>query len=181
MALPTAADDPAPTVQKPAPAFTLTDVDEKKRSLAEFRGRRVALFFFCGCSWCADIGKEWAQLQRSDALPKPGSSEKSPITLVVNSGLNAAVTRTLAANYELDLTQTVLLPDPEMQVTKSVYRVDPCPRAFIIDGKGILRYTNNSEEDAPRKVPALAIVSRALDALRASEPAKSGPEKAPPR
>jgi hypothetical protein len=57
-----------------------------------------------------------------------------------NSGLNAEVTRTLAANCGLDLTQTVLLPDPEMQVTKSVYKVDPCPREI------------DASLDSPRRV-----------------------------
>jgi len=32
-----------------------------------------------------------------------------------------------------------------------------------------VRYTNNHKDDAPRKAPALAIVSRTIDAVRACE------------
>ncbi len=187
LASPAAADEPAPTVGRPVPSFTLPDVDGKKRPLSEFRGRRVALFFFCGCSWCADIGKEWASLQRGGALAENGTTQQNgpegrvskqaaakdaPVTLVVYSELSAESSRTLASYCGLDLAQTVLLPDPAMEVTQGIYKADPCPRVFIVDAAGNLRYTNNSKDDAPRKAPALVIVSRAVDALRSSAPAK---------
>src|SRR5262245_40132676 len=78
------ADRPAPGVGSIAPAFTLADVEGKKRSLAEFHGRRVALFFFCGCSWCAAVAKEWGPLQRGGALEEKGV--KPPVTVIVYEG-----------------------------------------------------------------------------------------------
>jgi len=92
--------------------------------------------------------------------------EKTPITLVVNSGMDAAATRALTAAYGLDPKQTVLLPEPDMKVTETLYQADPCPRVFFLDGGVIVRYTNDGAEDGPRKGPALIIVSRALNALR---------------
>jgi len=178
----------APTKGKPAPGFALADGEGKNRTLSEFRGRPVALFFFCGCSWCADVGKEWAQMQRGGALATPSPSKgKTPITLVVNSGMDAVATRSLTAAYGLDPKQTVLLPEPDMTVTETLYQADPCPRVFIVDGGGIVRYTNDGPEDGPRKGPALIIVSRALDALRsAAAPAapansKTAPSKSRPK
>jgi peroxiredoxin len=159
-----------PAVGQPAPAFTLTDDQGKPRQLVEFKGRRVALYFFCGCSWCLDVAKEWAVLQRAGALAEKGTANGRPATLVVYSGLDAAAARQLAAAAGLDRTQTTLLPDPEETVAEPIYHAEPCPRVFVLDERGILRYTNNAEVDAPRKAPAAAIVARALDALRAAAP-----------
>lgn len=186
----------APAVKKPAPVFTLVDTQGQKRKLAEFRGRPITLFFFCGCQWCHECGQAWSQLQRSGALPQPGATsgkqgdssiERSPLTLVVFQG-DAEAACGFAAETGLDLKQTVLLPDPNLAVTQT-YRALPCPRAFVLDGQGLVRYTNNHADDAPQKAPALAIVSRVVDALRAcaANPApaptqtKSPPKHAPQR
>jgi peroxiredoxin len=163
-----AAADIAPATGHPAPAFVLSDVNGKKRSLAEFRGRPVALFFFCGCSWCADVAREWATLQRSHALDQSHSgSLKAPITLIVYQG-GVEEARSLAAAYGLDPAETVLLPDPQLTVTLQTYNADPCPRVFVVDRKGILRYSNTGKDDLARKAPAMVIVSRTIDALRAA-------------
>jgi len=171
------ADGAAPAVGRAAPTFRLVGTDRKPHSLAEFKGRRVALFFFCGCTWCADVAREWASLQRGGALAEsaPGGSTRDgaaraaadgpPVTILIGSGLDAEGCQGLASRAGLDLTQTVLLPDPDASVVR-VYNADPCPRVFVIDAGGILRYTNNGKDDTPRKAPALAIVSHALDALR---------------
>lgn len=169
------AEDAPPAVGKPAPAFSLRDVNQKARSLAEFKGRRVALLFFCGCSWCIDVAREWGSLQRSGALAEAnparnaaGRAAAPPITVIVGSTLDADGCRGFATRTELDLTQTVLLPDPDGTVVEA-YHADPCPRVFVIGPDGVVRYINNGKDDAPRKAPALAIVSRALDALRAAQ------------
>jgi hypothetical protein len=134
----------------------------------------VALFFFCGCSWCRDVAKEWAILQRAGTLVEKEKKNGRPATLVVYSGLDAAAARRLAAAAGLDRSQTTLLPDPEESVTEPIYHAEPCPRVFVLDERGSLRYTNNGEDDAPRKAPAAAIVARALDALRTGGPGAPG-------
>ena len=161
-------DSPALKVEtrRIAPVFTLADLAGKKRSLSQYRGRPVALFFFCGCSWCTECAEEWGPLQRGGALPAAPAPAKPPITLVVYSGDNTAL-RYSAARWGLDKDKTVLLPDPGMRVTK-VYKADPCPRVFILDGEGVVRYTNDHKDDRPREAPALVIVSRTIDALRSA-------------
>lgn len=168
--LSTAEGQKAPVVKKPAPVFTLTDAQGHKRSLADFRGHPVALFFFCGCKWCHECADAWGQLQRGDALAVPASGGKSsvkdmPRTVVVFQG-DAESVRAFATQTGLDTAQTVLLPDPNIEVTMR-YQALPCPRVYVLDKQGILRYTNNHADDAPQKAPALAIVSRAVEALRA--------------
>ncbi len=90
---------------------------------------------------------------------------QDPITLVIFSG-DASAARSFAQETGLDPAQTVLLPDPRMQVTQTLYHADPCPRLFVLNRRGQVHYTNTHADDAPRTAPALAIASRALDALR---------------
>jgi hypothetical protein len=165
-----------PRTGQPAPAFTLPDTGDKKRSLSEFCGREAALFFFCGCHWCLDVAKEWSALQRGGALTAEETGRKPPVTLVVYSGLSRDAARHLSTLGGLEPAQTVTLPDLKMAVSRGVYRAEPCPRVFVIDRQGLLRYTNDRPEDAPRTAPAALLAARTLDALReAAAPAKPGP------
>ncbi|HEX5323361.1 MAG TPA: redoxin domain-containing protein [Capsulimonadaceae bacterium] len=155
-----------------APAFTLAGADGKQHQLSDYRGRPVVLFFYCGCQWCQQCAQAWGQMQRGGGLaPEPTNTkpgQPGPITLVVFAG-DAPSVRGFADQEGLDPAQTVLLPDEEMHVTLDAYHAEPCPRVFVLDGKGIVRYTNNHKDDAPRKAPALAIVSHVIDAVRACE------------
>jgi hypothetical protein len=164
-----------PVLKQLAPEFQLPDTEKKLRKLSEFRGRPVALFFFCGCSWCADVAREWAALQRGGALP--AGRRGGPVTVVVYAGLDAEAARNLAAAAGLDPARTVLLPDPDSHVSARRYQVDPCPRAFVVDAAGVLRYTNQGADEAPRVAPGLVIASRTRDALQAAAPASSGTRK----
>lgn len=167
---------PKRAILQPAPDFRLQDADGKPQRLAQYRGRPVTLFFFCGCEWCARCAKMWGQFQRSGVLQSAASSPRSvsgasadPATLIVFSGDGAAA-RAFALAQGMDLAQTVLLPDTTMQVTQTLYNAEPCPRVFVVDPQGLLRYTNDHPDDAARKDSEAIIVSRALDALRSHRP-----------
>lgn len=168
---------PAPKAAKLslAPDFHLRDADGKPQRLTQYRGRPVALFFFCGCEWCARCAKMWGQFQRSGVLKakilpagraaNASASPANPTTLIVFSGDGAAA-HAFAQQQGMDLTQTVLLPDISMQVTQTLYHAEPCPRVFVVDPQGFVRYTNDHPDDAARKSSEVVIVSRALDAVR---------------
>ena len=143
-----------PTAGQPAPTFALRDAQGKPFSLAATQGRPVALFFFCGCPWCADAARAWGQAQRK------GSAR----ALVVFAGTGAEA-RAFAARSGLDGAQTTLLPDPESKLTEGVYKLNSCPRVFALNREGLIRYTNNHADDRPRQAPAKIIVLRALEAL----------------
>jgi len=152
------------------PNFTLTDADGKKVSLADYRGRPVALYFFCNCKWCHKYAHLWGTFQRGGALvPAHGPA---PVTLVVFSD-DASGAKQFAEVTGLAQTDTVLLPDmpDNLHVTDELYNAEPCPRVFVIDPSGKLVYTNNHKDDAPR-LPNddMLIASRALSALRQAEP-----------
>jgi len=144
--------------------FSLTDTNGKTQTLAAQHGHPVVLFFFCGCNWCAAVGKQWGQLQHQGALA-PGKGQVQPITMVVYSG-DADSVRSFANEAGLDLKQTILLPDPTMKVTLE-YKSDTCPRVFVINPAGAVTYTNNHKDDQARKAPAEVIADLALSSVRA--------------
>lgn len=171
-----ASPKPESTADKPFPAqnFTLTDIDGVKHSLADYRGRTVALFFFCGCQWCHEVAGQWSTMQRAGALPKTGTA-KDPITLIVFSA-DADGAKQFAHETALDMSSTVMLTDEDLAVTMSkAYNAEPCPRVFVIDPGGNVVYTNDHKDDAARVAPASIIASRALGAVvnAANQPAKS--------
>ncbi len=147
-----------------APAFTLADTAGVKHSLSDYHGHPITLFFYCGCEWCHRAATVWGQFQRGNVLP-PDHTGQPASTLIVFSG-DASAAGQFRDETGLDPNSTVLLPDPDMDVTLGKYNAEPCPRVFVIDPNGHIAYTNNHADDAPRKASALAIASRALDALR---------------
>ena len=57
-----------------APPFTRADTTGKLFSLTAARGHPLALFFFCGCPWCADVAQGWSR----------GSARRDPSRLHPN-------------------------------------------------------------------------------------------------
>ncbi len=152
----------APQAGKLAPAFTLADAHGKSFSLTSVQGHPVALFFFCGCPWCAEVAHAWGKIQHDRHLPK------STQTLIVFAG-SPADALNFAAKNGLDRKQTTLLPDPDSALTENVYKLTSCPRAFALGRDGVIHYTNDHPDDQPRVVPAKTIVSRTLTALAHAE------------
>lgn len=168
---------PAKAKPKAAPNFTLPDADGKSRTLAEFRGRPVTLFFYCGCEWCHKVSTLWGQFERGGALPK-GAPGKPPATLIVYAG-DAAGVKQFANETGISGSETVLLTDPQLDVTISKFDAEPCPRVFVIDPAGKIVYTNNHKDDAARQASEMVIASRALDALRKCTPSATSAQSAP--
>lgn len=153
-ASPTPTAAAAPQAGQPAPAFALPDAQGRPFSLAATQGRPAALFFFCGCPWCADVAHVWGQVQRKGIAR----------TVVVFAGTGAEA-QAFAARSGLDARQTTLVPDPDSKLTEGVYRLNSCPRAFALDPAGGIRYTNDHADDQPRLAPAKTIAGHTLRAL----------------
>ena len=171
----------APAVSRAVPAFTLKDAEGKARTLQAFRGRPVILYFFCPCADCHRVAEMWGQAQRgmagaaglagansktpADAAAKAKSAAKAPVTLVAFAG-EAAEAEAFRAETGMDAAQTVLLADSDSKVAQT-YDAIPCPRVFVLDAGGILRYTNLNPDAKIRVIEPATVVSRVLDALRA--------------
>lgn len=147
-----------PILGKPLTSFSLTDTGGKRRTLTSFRGRPVVLCFFCGCQACRQVALQWAQLQRGRTLPK------NSLTLIIFQGTSIEL-KQLVKHAALDLKQTILFSDTTGRVSTDLYHADPCPRLFVLDSSGILRYANFGPDDSPQEAPASLIVAKALDAL----------------
>ncbi len=177
-----------PHAGMPAPAFHLQDMQGHPCSLADFRGRTITLCFFCGCQPCHDFARAWGEIQTSDALPHDlppksapkgkgkgttAASPRPPLTLIVFFG-DAQTAHEFDIQTGLDDEQTRILCDPMLSLAR-VYSAEPCPRLFVIDTHGVIRYTNNHADDAPLKASADLLVARVVDSLRActAPPAKS--------
>src|SRR5579871_2918654 len=76
-----------PASGKPFPDFRLPDAEGQTRSLAELKGKPVALFFFCGCERCQRCALTWGQLQQGGALTATASpsanGERGPANTVI--------------------------------------------------------------------------------------------------
>jgi peroxiredoxin len=159
---PTISKDPPVERGSAAPEFHLADTGGAYHTLSNYRGRPVVLFFSCGCDWCRKFGVAWSQEQRKQRV---SPANEAPLTVVVMSG-DADSARQFAKQTGLRPDATVLLTDTTGAVTK-MYRADPCPRVFVVDAAGTLRYTNDSAEDAPRFASGSAIAAHTALALRA--------------
>ena len=162
---------PALKAGQKAPEFTLPNIDGKKQTLGDFRGKPVAAFFFCGCRLCHKCARAWNEIQRSGTVAEP-------VSIVIFHG-NEEETRLFAEETQLDPKRTVLLADLDEKVTES-YQADPCPRVFVLDRDGVVRYTNDEQGADSYKIPAPLIVARTVDALRRVPTAKSAAKVAKP-
>jgi hypothetical protein len=166
---PPRASKSAPVKKPPvARAFALTDLDGKRHTLADFKGRPVALFFFCGCEPCHKVADAWGQVQASGSLRSADAAVPDPATALVFLG-NADAARAFLDQVRLDRKQTAVLPDGDLSVARS-YNALACPRTFVVDTKGAVTYTNNQKDDSPQKGSAIVIASKTLAALRTLTP-----------
>ncbi len=163
-------------INQPVLPFALMGADNKRHTLAEFQGHPTTVFFFCGCDWCTRCAKTWAQFQRSEVLRSDQSARSVPAksaginTLIVFAG-DASAAQSFAAQTGLRPEQTLMLCDTTMRVTNA-YRVESCPRVFVVDAKGRCRYTNNHQDDRSHAATPLTIVCRALNAMHTAQAAK---------
>lgn len=131
---------------------------------AESRARATLQFFACGCEPCQELGKLWGRVQRSGELDSAG---RGRLTVVFQGTKDAA--EAFAAEAGLDVKRTTLVADIDSRLARKNNAL-PCPRLFVRDSKGRLRYTNNHKDDAAQTGSVQLTVARAVNALRAHPP-----------
>jgi hypothetical protein len=148
--------------------FSVRDTAGRRRRHKELLGRGGTLFFFCGCEPCQKTARQWAEIQRGGALPED-ASRKPAATFVFFLGDKTAA-RSFAMSTGLDARGTAMLPDPKMQVARSM-GVQACPRAFVVTPRLGVAYTNREKDDRAEGGSPDVIVSRTIQALRDLKPA----------
>jgi peroxiredoxin len=133
-------------VGKTAPTFTLTDVDGKAHTLADYKGKVVVLEWFnAGCPWS---GKESRNSVHATGRVKKlieGAKKVQPdvVYLLIDSSADRPkekiVEEDKAARTKFSITQPILI-DHDGKVGKA-YGARTTPHMFVIDAEGVLRYS----------------------------------------
>ncbi|MFQ5330407.1 MAG: TlpA disulfide reductase family protein [Thermodesulfobacteriota bacterium] len=138
-----------PKVRVEAPAFTLTDVDGRERSLDDFKGKVILLNFWA--TWCAPCRDE---LPAMEALWR--RFEGKGFTIVAVAGDRGKMHRVGEFCKMNDVTFTVFL-DPTGKVRKE-YEVSALPTSYLIgrDGKIVGKIMGAREWDSSEAVRLVA-------------------------
>jgi peroxiredoxin len=127
-----------------APEFDLEVLGKpgERVSLASLRGRPVVLVFNCGCKLCYDFNHVLVA-----AAPKLPDAQI--IGIMMNHwGFAPSQIRNFRETTGF---RWPLLMDNKSQTTME-YHSTECPRAWIIDREGVIRYVNEDNTAAPAKI-----------------------------
>jgi peroxiredoxin len=125
----------ASLVNKPAPQFELTDMQGKKWSLKQLRGKIVVLnFWFTSCPPCVaempELNKIVQQYKGKD------------VVFLALSYNNGEQINTFLKKHDFNYT---ILPNSE--AVDISYKVNSWPTSIVIDKKGIIRFAQVSGQD----------------------------------
>jgi thiol-disulfide isomerase/thioredoxin len=116
----------------PAPDFTLEDIDGKKFSLKEYRGKVVLLNFWA--TWCPPCRREMPSMERLNR----NFNGKNFVVLALNQMEDSDQVFTYTAELEVSPTFAILF-DKNSDVARA-YGVLGLPTTYLIDKKGNLRF-----------------------------------------
>ena len=129
-----AAPAPAPSrppglpVGSPAPDFELPDLTGARRSLSDWRGRRLLLVFFNPqCGFCTQMAPDLA------ILSPEANGHQQPMPLIVSTG-DAAQNRQLVQQHGI---RSPYLLQQQMEVAAQ-YQVGGTPMGYLIDEAGTI-------------------------------------------
>jgi len=116
----------------PAPDFTLEDIDAKKFSLKDYRGKVIMLNFWA--TWCPPCRREMPSMERLHQK----FANKDFVVLAVNQMEDGDQVFTFTGDLGVDLTLPILF-DKDSSVSHA-YGVMGLPTTYVIDKKGNVRF-----------------------------------------
>lgn len=119
-------------IDKPAPDFTLNDIDGNESKLADFKGKVVLMDFWA--TWCGPCVQAMPHVQAIYEIYK----EKDVIVLGINSW-ERDKDKVKPFLEENNITYKILLDENNEVVGE--YGVIGIPTFFVIDKKGLIRYS----------------------------------------
>jgi len=162
-------------VGKPAPDFTLTDIDGKTHSLSDFKGKTVVI------EWvnpeCPIVRKHYDNSGNIPAVQRAAVAD-GVVWLAINSGRNGG-----QGDFEPDRAKawlaknkaapTAYMRDRDTKIGQ-LYGAKATPHLFVVDSKGTLVYDGaidsipgSKADDIPK---AENYITSALAALKAGKP-----------
>ena len=170
-------------VGKPAPDFTLPDLDGKQVKLSSFKGKTVVLEWFNpGCPFVKKSHSVGSLVDTAKRVTK----DKNVVWLAINSGGPGKQGASLDDNKSA--VKSWSLPHPvlrdETGATGKAYGATNTPHIFIVDKTGTLAYAgaiDNSPDAEGKSAPdgkLVNYVDAALAALAAGTPVETHDTKA---
>ena len=129
------------TVGKPAPDFTLVDLNGNTWTLSELKGQVVFVNFWA--TWCPPCREEMPSMQRLyTMLPK----DKFKMLAILNKD-DPALAKNFAAKFGITMP---ILNDPDNKIGPK-YGLTGVPETYIVDKQGVLRekFIGPARWDAP--------------------------------
>ena len=122
-------------VNREAPDFTLSGLDGKAVSLAEFKGRVVFLDFWA--SWCPPCKKEMPEINK--LAEKFNDADMAVVAVTVDKKKeHAGPFMSTIPGLSKRIT---VLHDPQSSVV-SAYMAQAMPTSYIIDRTGVIRFVH---------------------------------------
>jgi thiol-disulfide isomerase/thioredoxin len=130
------------------PALVLNDADRRAHNLADYRGKVVLVNFWA--TWCEPCRDEMPALQRV----QESLADKGLVVLTVNVGDSEE--KAAAFFQQAGLSLPVVF-DKDWSVSRSLWKVRMLPSTYIVDRKGVIRYSILGEVnwDAPSHIASL--------------------------
>jgi peroxiredoxin len=144
-------------VGRPAPDFSLMTSGGQTMQLGFMRPRPVILCFFCNCGLCHAVATELAAASDLRDPASPGARAQIVVVTHDPSVLEESFRR------ETGLPGVYLNDTPPM--VAPLYASEACPRCWLIDEQGIVRYVNKEQQ-----MPAKALVTRLRAVLAEPRP-----------
>ncbi|HEX8545790.1 MAG TPA: TlpA disulfide reductase family protein [Cytophagaceae bacterium] len=118
---------------QPAPNFTLTDINGKKVSLSDFKGKVVYMDIWA--SWCAPC---IAEINKSKNLKARFESNPDVVFLYVSIDEDAAKWKEMVAKKEIHGVHLLSSKGQEGDISKN-FKVQGIPKFILIDKEGNIK------------------------------------------
>jgi peroxiredoxin len=127
----------AARVNAPAPGFKLPDSRGVRRTLADYKGKVVLINFWA--SWCAPCRAELGELDR---LARE-FAHKPVKVLTINVDKEKKLGKGLLVLLELDRPGGFDVLWDTRSKAVSAYNIETMPSSFIVDKRGVIRFTHS--------------------------------------
>jgi hypothetical protein len=123
------------------------DFDRKKTRLSSLLSTSNLCFCFCGCDDCRRFLKNWNAfyIKNLDLLMSNVDEyrdKKQKLHVFTFWNIDYASIRSFNRKFSIMETKNLFVSDPHAAITYGVFRVEKCPRLFVIDKNRFVVYSN---------------------------------------